>query len=398
MPALHLLEARLASIFVKIPPFHNARVGLRQQRFILELIRVLLAHLGCANFTNLARFSHLHEHTFRRCFSRFFDWVSFNLVLLRLTLHPNERHTAVVYTSFLPKSGKHIYGLDTFFSHTSVSLLGVIGVESRRVVGLDATQTPPGFSMRANDQSYSRIDFYLEQLTDLMPQVAEVRYWVGDGYYAKRKVFNTITAYGKAVITKLRCDANMRFVIAPERRRGCYGGKVQFSDFAHPTFEDIGVLDGLPYIRCYTARVNSEHFRRDLRLVITVNERDSCYLVLCSTDVDQPADEVVCYYRLRYQLEFVIHDAKQHIGLCQCQSRDQDRLGYHLNASVAAVNVGVFIGGRLGLSLASISRQLYHTFVVESAWCQLRPKAELGLRKPGVLQVLRLGEIRWKAI
>ncbi|GAB5521725.1 MAG: hypothetical protein RhofKO_39760 [Rhodothermales bacterium] len=171
MPALHLFEAVLTAIFAKMSRLHNSHVGLRQQRFIAELTRVLLAHLGRANFTNLARFSHLHEHTFRRHFTRFFDWASFNLVLLRLTLHPRETHIAVFDTSFLPKAGKRTYSLDKFFSHAAktmctgleVSLLGVIGVESRRTVALDATQTPSGLSRRTEDQKYSRIDFYLHR-------------------------------------------------------------------------------------------------------------------------------------------------------------------------------------------------------------------------------------------
>lgn len=278
-----------------------------------------------------------------------------------------------------------------------VSLLGVIGVQSRRTVALDATQTPPGLSTRADDQNYSRIDFYLEQLTELMPRLHGIRYYIGDGYYAKRKVFDTLTERGKQVVTKLRSDTNLRFVVAPERKRGRYGGKVQFRDFDHSSFVDAGVLDDLPHVRLYTAYVNSEHFKRDFRLVVLVNERDSTYLVLCSSDGDQPAEEVVRFYRLRYQLEFIIRDAKQHVGLRRCQSRDQHRLDFHLNAVVSAVNVGRLLGERFGLSLASVSRQLYHSFVVESAWSQLRPRAELDLRDRGVLQVLRLGEIRWKA-
>lgn len=258
MPALHLLEAVLSSIFAKMSRLHNSTIGLRQQRFVSELIRVLLAHLGRANFTNLARFSYLHEHTFRCHFSHFFDWISFNLVLLRTIVHPTETCIAVFDTSFLPKSGKRTYGFDTFFSHVAkamwtgleVSLLGVIAVERGRTIVLDASQTPPGISRGTDGDSYSRIDFYLEQLIDLMPQVEAIRYWIGDGYYAKRKVFTTLTVRGKEVITKLRSDANMRFVSVPERRRGRYRGKVIFSNFDAPEscFSGLGPLDDLPHV------------------------------------------------------------------------------------------------------------------------------------------------------
>ena len=41
-----------------------------------------------------------------------------------------------------------------------------------------------------------------------------------------------------------------------------------------------------------------------------------------------------------YTIEFIIRDAKQHLGLSQCQARDQAKLDFHLNASVAGVNLG----------------------------------------------------------
>ena len=45
----------------------------------------------------------------------------------------------------------------------------------------------------------------------------------------------------------------------------------------------------------------SPHFRRDLKVMLLANERDDSYAVLCSTDLEQPADEIVRFYRLRYQ-------------------------------------------------------------------------------------------------
>jgi hypothetical protein len=274
-----------------------------------------------------------------------------------------------------------------------VSLLGVIATESRRAVALDATQRPPGLSTDATGSDYSRIDFYLEQPTDGLGYLTEVRYWVGDGYYAKRKVFNTLSVHGKDLITKLRSDANLRFVKAPHRRR--YGSKVRYCDFAAPDsgFDSVGVLEDLPHVRIYTALVNSEHFKRDLRLVVLHNERDESCMVLCSTDLEQASDEIVAFYRLRYQLEFIIRDAKQHLGLSQCQARDQAKLDFHLNASVAAVNLGRLVSERLSLSLESLLRECYNTFLVRRLLSELGLEAEFGLTDPVVAQVLRVGPI-----
>ena len=49
---------------------YNCRVGFWQRQFLEELFRTVFALRGRVNFTNLARFSPLHEQTFRRHFRR----------------------------------------------------------------------------------------------------------------------------------------------------------------------------------------------------------------------------------------------------------------------------------------------------------------------------------------
>lgn len=275
------IASALALIFVKMKAIYNIPIGKRQRDFLQELFRVVFALQGRLSFTNMARFSRLHEQTFRRHFARAFDWVAFNLVILHLRTQPDEVLIGVFDTSFLPKSGKKTYGLDKFFSSAAkairtgleVSLLGVVATTSRRSWALDATQTPPGLSMKETAPAYSRIDFYLEQITDCLACLPEVRYWVGDGYYAKAKVFESLTGCGKDLIAKLRSDANLRFLAqCHERYSGgrprLYAGKGRFADFdsVSSRFSEEGYLPDLPHIRIYTALVNSEHFKRDLRI------------------------------------------------------------------------------------------------------------------------------------
>ena len=116
-------------------------------------------------------------------------------------------------------------------------------------------------------------------------------------------------------------------------------------------------------------------------------------MVLCSTDLSQPADEIVQYYRLRYQLEFLIRDAKQHLGLSQCQGRDEAKLDYHLNASMAAVNLGRLVSDRLSISLESLLRQSYNAFLVGRLLTELSLGAELGITDPVVSRVIQLGQL-----
>jgi hypothetical protein len=211
---------------------YNCRVGAWQRRFLLELFKAVLSLRGRINFTNLARFSPLHEQTFRRHFKKAFQWVWFNLIVFRLRRHPEEPVIGAFDCTFLPKSGTETWGSGQFFSSLAgkpkkgleASVLGIVATSSRRAFGVDATQTPSGLPTGEEDR-YSRVDFYLEQITDLYDQLADlgVSYWVTGGFYAKQKVFDTVTDLGGNLITRLRSDANLRYLQATATHRPAEG-------------------------------------------------------------------------------------------------------------------------------------------------------------------------------
>ncbi|MCS3937061.1 hypothetical protein GGP80_003069 [Salinibacter ruber] len=95
---------------------YNCQVGFWQRQFLGELFKAVFSLRGRVNFTNLARFSPLHEQTFRRHFRKAFRWVWLNLTVFRLRRHPEETIIGVFDCSFLPKSGTETWGLDQFFS------------------------------------------------------------------------------------------------------------------------------------------------------------------------------------------------------------------------------------------------------------------------------------------
>ena len=144
-----------------------------------------------------------------------------------------------------------------------MSVLGIVATGSSCAFGVDATQTPPDLS---TDQTggYSRVDFYLEQIIDLYDRLAGlgVSYWVGDGFYAKQKVFDTVTDLGGDLITRLRSDANLRQATAiytgpPKEKPGRprqYDGKIDWDDRETLTrrFDEVGRLPDQPEVRVLT--------------------------------------------------------------------------------------------------------------------------------------------------
>jgi len=378
-----------------------------QRRFLCELFRTLLAMHGRVTFTNLARYSPLSERTFRRHFRRYVDWLAFNVTLMRLQLHPQEPCIGVLDTTFLEKAGKKTFGLDRFFSSVhrqqrrglEVSLIGALGTVTRRCIGLDATQTPAG--LQTGQQGYSRCDFYLEQLSDVLCRLqGQLHYFVGDGFYAKARFFDVLEAHGRHLITRLRSDADLRFLARPgERgptgRRRRYAGKVCFSDLEAPAsrFELVGVLADLPRVHLYTALVNSPHLKRDLRIVVLCDRGEGSYVVLATTDLEQSADEVVSFFRLRFQVELLIRDAKQHTGLGHCQARSEAKLDFHFNMSLTGANLARLLSRHAGLSVRSYLREQYNEYLVDRLRVELGLEAELAPSRPAVRRVVQTGRI-----
>lgn len=404
----------VSTIFRKIAETYNYHVGFWQRRFLQTLFEAVLALRGRVNFTNLARFSPLHEQTFRRHFQKAFQWVWFNLTMVHLRRHPEEPIIGVFDCSFLPKSGTETWGLGQFFSSLAgrskngleVSILGVVATESRRAFGVDATQTPPDLS--ANETGdYSRVDFYLEQITDLYQTLTElgVFYWVGDGFYAKQKVFDTVTGLGGDLITRLRSDANLRYLYTGPRSEGPgrpkqYDGKIDWDDLEElrRRFDEVGRLPDQPEIRVLTTVANSPHFGRNLRVVLLIGPGSEGpdgekQVILASTDTGQSADEIVQYYRLRYQIEFIIRDAKQHTGLTHCQARSQEKLDFHLNMSVATANLLRLLAQKAACSKRTYRREAYNRLLVGHLLSQLGLSAEYDQTDPRIQSVIRTGRM-----
>jgi Transposase DDE domain len=55
--------------------------------------------------------------------------------------------------------------------------------------------------------------------------------------------------------------------------------------------------------------------------------------------LEQSDQQILTYYQLRFQIEFIFRDAKQFTGLTHCQAQSDEKLDFHFNLSLAALNV-----------------------------------------------------------
>jgi len=287
--------------------------------------------------------------------------------------------------SFIKKSGKHTFGLDKFWNGSAtrpekgleVSLIALVDTTENRSFAVSAEQTPQSAATFADDSSETRIDFYLQHFqraVALLP--ASVKYALVDGFYAKEKFVSGVCTAGYDVVSRLRTDANLRFLYHGARHTGRgrprkYEGKVNLSDRSR--FEKVESDD--EQFSLYTARVWAVSFKREVRVLVLVSNRPATKvrtMVLFTTDLELAASEILRLYRSRFQIEFLFRDAKQSAGLGSCQARDEKALSFHWNASFAAVNLARAIAHEENrkaeceaFSMKSIKQRIFNEHLLE---------------------------------
>jgi hypothetical protein len=317
-----------------------------QEKFLSTLFATIPVVRGRVNFLNLSRYADYAEKTFRRQFQKEFDFLDFNLRLSRSAIASTSTQLIGQDTSFIPKSGKHTYGLDKFFNTCAgraqrgleVSLLSLIDVDRNTAYALSVQQTPP--TLKENE---TRIDFYLRHLREARPRLPpQVNYGVFDGYFAKRKFVSGVCSLNLHLISKLRVDARLRYLYEGAQkqrgRRRCFDARVNFDDLKR--FERVGEVE--PGLDLYTALLNHISLGRNIRVVVVVNRKEKekpRLAVLFATDTELSANNIFRFYKARFQLEFLFRDAKQFTGLCDGQARDAKALDFQFNAALTTVNL-----------------------------------------------------------
>lgn len=330
---------------------NRTNISKPQKKFILTLFTTLLVTRGKINFRNLSRYSDLCEHTYSRNFAKPFDFVGFNRQLIDDTFAQEDERILAFDPSFIPKSGRHTFGQDRFWNGRAsrsekgleISSLAVVNVTSNQALTLSVQQTHSRVGKPNQTIDETRIDQYLAHLQLVRASLLEnERYLAVDGYFSKEKFITGVTALNLEIIGKLRSDANMRFLYNGPQRKGpgrkkTYDGKVDWNDLSQFTY--VG-LDG--NVTLYTALLNHIKFGCNLRVVVLVKHNFgevAQYVILFSTDTELDPFKIYQFYKARFQVEFLFRDAKQFMGLCDAQVRDQHRLHFHFNASLTTLNL-----------------------------------------------------------
>jgi hypothetical protein len=317
--------------------------------FIVSVLWHILSIKGRINFLQLGRFSPLCEQTYRNHFEKAFDFFSFNKQLINQTV--SSETVIALDPSFIPKAGKSTYGRGRFWSGVAgatnwgldICGFAVVDIVNNTALHLNAWQTPSAEELA--EKGLNLLTHYASLVTENAAKFKEFsNYIVADAYFSKRPVVEAVKSGGLEFISRLRADSLLRYKFegAPTGKKGAprkFDGLVDVNDFNPNRFSlDLSNEE----ITIYSLVVYSQAFRMDIKLAIAIFYKDgkeTARNLYFSTDLKQAGEKIVRYFQSRFQIEFLYRDAKQFTGLTTCQARSKNKLDFHFNAALTAVNL-----------------------------------------------------------
>ena len=314
-----------------------------RKSFIVNTLICFLSIKAKINFLQMQRFSNSCEQYFRINFENKFNFQAFNLTMIK------ERISECIVAfdpSYIRKSGKQTYGLGMYWSGCAgkakwgLDICGFAAVDTvlNTAFHLNAIQTP-------KSKDTNLLHYYCQIIKENYLYFKELTsYLVADSFFAKAEVVQTITALAMHFISRLRDDAVL-FYLNTEPKTGKkgapkkYAGRVKSSE---PDMNFFTLCYNTNELKIYNAIVYCKAFKLNINLSIAVfykNSKEMARKLYFSTDLKMEGRKIVSYYRSRFQIEFLYRDAKQHCGLEHCQARSQNKLNFHFNAALTAVNL-----------------------------------------------------------
>ena len=300
------------------------------------------------NFSQFGRYGASCEQRYRQQFEKPFDFMNFNAKIVET--HGSNHIVIGFDPSYISKSGKCTYGFGNFWSGVAgkskpgleIGGIAAIDIDNNTALHLEAVQTPGKEELKK--LGFNLLSWYANCLTERAEILKGIsKCIVADAYFSKKPFADQIIQAGMNLISRLRKDSDLKYLYRgkPTGKRGRptkYAGKIKLKDINKKYFEQVYKDDDKTV---YTAIVYSKALKRNIKLVYEQihNDRKESYLLFFSTQLDADAMEILKTYKTRFQIEFLYRDGKQFTGLNDCQARSKNKLHFHFNASLTAVNL-----------------------------------------------------------
>lgn len=343
---------------------------------VMEMLFLLMVIPRKCNFTQMGRYGKRGEQCYRQTAERnVVDWLEMNMWLSAFSFKQGKGRNAIaIDPSFIKKSGKHTPHIGTFWSGCAGAVkhgleilgIGVIDVDLHECMMLKAVQTTQEKDDAKEDMSL--YEWYAKVLSDnkkVLQRITKVL--VADSAFSKRPFVDKMLSIDFHVVSRFRRDAALFYLwdgepTGKQGRPRVKGDKIDLDniDMSKVTELDLEESSG----KAYTCKAWSKSLRRVVSLVIHELPNGSRRLYF-STDENMSGRDVMEYYCTRFQIEFCFRDAKQFVGLTDCQARSENKLDFAFNASFTAVNIAKIMCKELGLSIGRLKAQMVNAYYAQ---------------------------------
>ena len=342
---------------------------------IIEMLILLMTIPQKVNFTQMGRYGSRSEQCYRQTAERDVNWLEMNMWLSAFAFKGSKGRNAIaIDPSFIKKPGKHTPYVGTFWSGCAGAVkhgleilgIGVIDVDLHECMMLKAVQTTLANNDETNEMSL--YDWYAKILTDnksVLQRITNVL--VADSAFSKKPFVDKMLGIGFHVVSRLRRDAALYYAWdgKPTGKPGHprkKGEKIRLDklDMSKVEVLDIEETGG----KAYALKAWCKSLQRTISLVIHELPKGGRRLYF-STDETMSGRDIMEYYCTRFQIEFCFRDAKQFVGLTDCQARDTRKLNFAFNSSFTAVNVAKIMGMEYGLSIGKLKAMMVNAYYAQ---------------------------------
>lgn len=411
----------ISTLFLCIAPILN-RTLLKQLTIIAEAIFCMN---GRVTMLGISRWSGKggSYRTIQRFYNSVIPWCNVQwLFIRRHLLDIDDTILIAADETTVTKSGKSTCGLGRFFSSIynravpglgffSISLISVKRQKAYPVLmeQLDPAQkraTKSGNHQKKKNGRRGRpkgsrnrnhreveLSAYLIWIQSLIRKIMtligkELRaiYFVYDGAFGNNPCLQMTEQCGLHLISKLNCNSALYFPYnGPYSGRGPYrkyGEKLTYSGIPGEYLIKASMEDNI-LTEIYQMRMWHKAFPRQLNVTVirkvNLSKEKEGRVILFSSDPDLAAENMILYYRLRFQIEFTFRDAKQHWGLEDFMNVKEQPVKNAANLAMFMVNCsqahGRTIPLRTQFSVNDIKAR-FHAFFYIRALLKKTPQIE----------------------
>jgi len=359
-------------------------------RRLIRTAQALLAISGRVTMRGLSRWAGKggSYRTVQRFFNTALDWGHLQWLVIRThLLDAGEVFLVSGDHVVVTKAGKQTHGLDRFFSSLygktvpglcflSLSLISVTHRKSYPVLmeqvekALSPSPTKPakgksksqknprgGRGRPTGSKNRNRrevelspsVRFIQEQIGSLQRLIGshlQLTYFLFDGELGHNDALQMARQVGLHLVSKLRNNSALylpyKGLYAGRGPRRKYGEKLNYQAIPQTYLQTARIEKGIE-TKTYQLTLWHKKFADLLNVVVIVKRnlktQARAHVVLFSSDVTLASEDLIEYYRLRFQLEFNFRDAKQHWGLEDFMNVKERPVYNSANLAMFMVNV-----------------------------------------------------------